>query len=126
MFNAGNVGLIDELCAPDFVEHEEFPGLTTDRDGVKQFVTMMRTAFPDVKMEVQDLIAGGDKVVTRVTMSGTQQGEFAGIPASGRSFSVTTIDIVRFKTGQVVEHWGATDSAKMMEQLGAMPAPGAA
>ena len=126
VFNVGNVALVDELCAPDFVEHEEFPGLTTDRDGVKQFVTMMRTAFPDVKMEVHDLIATGNKVVARITMSGTHRGEFMGMPASSKSFSVTTIDIVRFKNGKAIEHWGATDTAKMMEQLGAIPGPGSA
>ena len=87
---------------------------------------MMRNAFPDARMDVDDLIAEGDKVAARLTMSGTQRGEFAGIPASGKSMSVTTIDIIRFKNGQVVEHWGATDSAKIMEQLGAIPAPGSA
>ena len=126
VFNAGTVGLVDELCAPDFVDHEEFPGLTADREGVKQFVTMMRIAFPDLRMEVHDLIAEGDRVAARITMSGTQRGEFMGLPASGKSFSVTTIDIVRLKDAKVVEHWGATDTAKMMEQLGVIPSSGTA
>ena len=126
VFNAGNIAVVDELVASNFVDHEEFPGLSGGRDGLKQFVTMMRTAFPDARMDVDDLIAEGDKVVARLTMSGTQRGEFAGIPASGKSMNVTTIDIIRFENGQAVEHWGATDSAKMMEQLGAMPAAGSA
>ena len=126
VFNAGNTSVVDELVAPDFVEHEEFPGLSGGRDGLKQFVTMMRTAFPDARMDVHDLMADGDKVVARLTMSGTQRGDFFGIPASGKSMSVTTIDIIRFENGQAVEHWGATDSAKMLEQLGAIPSPGTA
>ena len=126
VFNAGNTGLVDDLVAPDFVYHEEFPGLSGGRDGLKQFVTMMRTAFSDARMNVYDLIADGDKVVARLTMSGTQRGEFAGIPASGKSMSMTTIDIIRFENGQAVEHWGATDSAKMLEQLRAIPAAGSA
>ncbi len=126
VFNAGNIAVVDELVASDFVDHEEFPGLSGDRDGLKQFVTMMRTAFPDARMDVDDLIAEGDKVVARLTMSGTQRGDFAGIPASGKRFSVPTIDIIRFDDGKAVEHWGATDSAKMMEQLGAIPPSGSA
>ena len=126
VFNAGNIAVVDELVASNFVDHEEFPGLSGGRDGLKQFVTMMRTAFPDARMDVDDLIAEGDKVVARLTMSGTQRGEFAGIPASGKSMNVTTIDIIRFENGQAVEHWGVMDSAKMMEQLGAMPAAGSA
>lgn len=117
VFDGGNVGLVDEVCAADFIEHEQFPGLSNDREGVKQFVTMLRAAFSDVRMEIQDLIAEGDKVVARIRMSGTQRGEFNGIPPSGRSFSVNTIDIVRLRDGQAVEHWGVTDTASMMEQL---------
>jgi len=125
VFNKGNVELIDELCAPDFVEHEETPGFETTREGVKQFVTTMRTAFPDMAMTVEDVIAAGNKVIARITMSGTHRGEFMGMPASGKSFSVSTIDIVRFKNGKAAEHWGATDTGKMMEQLGAIAAPAA-
>lgn len=120
--NGGNIDLIDELVAPDVVEHEEFPGLASGREGVKQFFTMMRGAFPDLRMDVEDMIAEGDKVAARVTMSGTQQGEFMGVPPSGKKVSVTSIDIVRFAGGQAAEHWGATDTAAMMEQLGAVPA----
>ena len=124
VMNGGNMGAVDELCAADLVDHEEFPGLAPGREGLKQFVTMMHTAFPDVKMEVHDMVAEGDKVVARLTMSGTQQGEFAGMPASGKSMSISVIDIVRFADGKAVEHWGVTDAAAMMEQLGHAPAAG--
>ncbi len=122
--NGGAVALIDELFAADFVEHEEFPGLASGREGVKQFFTMIRTAFPDFRMDVDDLIAEGDKVVARSTMSGTHKGEFMGMAPSGKQFRVSAIDVVRFTDGKAVEHWGVTDAAGMMEQLGAVPAAG--
>lgn len=122
VFNKGNVDVIDELCAPDFVEHEENLGFETTREGVKQLVTAMRTAFPDLTITVEDMIAAGNKVIARVTMAGPHQGDFMGMPASGRRFKVPAIDIVRFRNGKAAEHWGATDTGKMMEQLGALAA----
>ncbi len=116
--NGGNLALIDELFAPEFVEHEPFPGLGPGREGVRQFFTTMRAAFPDLQMKIDDIIAEGDKAVARVTMSGTHRGEFMGTPPTGKTFNVTTIDIVRFAEGKAAEHWGATDTAGMMEQLG--------
>ena len=118
--NKGNLAVIDELMAADFVEHEAFPGLTADREGVKQFFTMMRKAFPDLKFEVEFYMADGDKVASYLTIHGTHKGEFMGMPASGKKISVRTIDIVRIKDGKTVEHWGVTDGLGMMEQLGAM------
>jgi steroid delta-isomerase-like uncharacterized protein len=125
VINGGNVALIDELFAADFVDHEEFPGLEGGREGVKQFFTMMRTAFPDLRMAIDDLIAEGDKVVARATMSGTHKGEFMGMDPSGKQFRVSAIDVVRFADRKAVEHWGITDAAAMMEQLGAVPAASA-
>ncbi len=120
--NGGNLNAIDELASPDFVDHEAFPGLATGREGVKQFFSLLRTGFPDLRMNVDDLIAERDKVVARATMTGTHQGEFAGIAATGKRVNVPTIDIVRFAAGKLAEHWGVTDTASMMEQLGALPA----
>ena len=123
--NGGKLDMIDELSTPDLVDHEAFPGLEgSGREGVKQFFSMMRGAFPDLQMEVHDMIAEGDKVVARVTMTGTHQGEFMGVPPTGKKISVPTIDIVRFMDGKAAEHWGATDTGSMMEQLGAVPAAG--
>lgn len=115
--NGGQFDLIDELIGPDFVEHEAFPGLSADREGVRKFFEMCRTAFDNFRMDIQDIIAENDKVVIRLTMSGTQRAEFAGVQSRGNSFTVPVIDIVRVANGKVVEHWGATDGASMMEQL---------
>jgi steroid delta-isomerase-like uncharacterized protein len=127
VFNQGNVNAIDELVAPDFIEHEELPpGIPTDREGVKQLSIMLRSAFPDLKATIDDVLAEGDKVVARMTWTGTQKGEFMGIPPTGKSVSIGVIDIVRFAGNKFVEHWGLMDSAGMMQQLGAVPAPGMA
>lgn len=116
--NKGNFAVIDELIAEDFVDHEVFPGLKPDRDGVKEFFTMMRNAFPDLTIKVDFYVADDDKVVAYLTMSGTHKGEFMGMAPTGKKISTRTIDILRIKDGKAVEHWGVTDALTMMEQLG--------
>lgn len=123
VFNQGNISRINELLAPDFVEHEELPGLPPDRESVTLMLTMLRNAFPDFKATIGDVIAEGDKVVVRMTWTGTQQGEFMGLPPSGKPMSMGVIDIFRMEKGKVMEHWGLSDTMAMMEQLGAMPTP---
>ncbi len=122
IFNRGNMSRADELLAPDFVEREELPpGIPRGREGVKQLTTMLRSAFPDFKVTIDDLIAEGDKVVVRSTWSGTHKGEFMGIPPTGKSVSFGVFDIVRITGGKVVEHWGQMDNMRMMQQLGVIP-----
>jgi steroid delta-isomerase-like uncharacterized protein len=124
LFNRGNIAVVDELMAPDFMERELLPpGIPQGREGVKVLTTMFRSAFPDFKATIEDIIAEGDKVVIRMTWSGTQKGEFMGIPASGKRISIGVIDIIRITNGKVVEHWGQMDSMSLMQQLGAIPAP---
>ena len=118
VFSNGNLAVVDELVVKDVIEHEEGP---QGSEGLKQTVTMFRTAFPDLQFSVEDMIAEGDKVVSRITMRGTHKGEFMGIPATDKTFAVQAIDIIRFANGKAVEHWGVTDSAAMMQQLGAAP-----
>lgn len=124
--NKGNMAAADELLAEDFVDHEPFPGIGPGRDGCKQFFSMMRETFPDLNFDTKFMVAEGDKVVIYLTMSGTQKGEFMGMPASGKKFSINTIDIIRIADGKAVEHWGVTDGMTMMQQLGATPAAPAA
>ena len=125
IFNRGNMSRADEFLAPDFVEREELPpGIPRDREGVKQLTIMLRSAFPDFKAAIDDIVAEGDKVVIRQTWSGTHKGEFMGIPPTGKSVSFGVIDIIRIAGGKFVEHWGQMDSMGLMQQLGAIPAPG--
>ncbi len=120
--NAGDVDGFAELLADEFVEHEETPGLAPTKDGVKAFFRMYIAAFPDLRMDVEDIVASGTKVVARVTATGTNRGEFMGMPATGKRIKVQLIDIMRFgDDGLVHEHWGVIDALAMMQQLGAMP-----
>ena len=106
----------------DFVEHEETPGLAPTKDGVKTFFRMYIAAFPDLRMDLDDL-PSGDKVVARVKATGTNTGEFMGMPATGKRVDVQLIDIMRFgDDGLVHEHWGVLDALAMMQQLGVVPA----
>ena len=122
--SAGDIDGFGDHIAEEFVEHEEMPGLEPSKEGVKQMFRMYRAAFPDLRMEVEDVLVSGDKVVARVRATGTQQGEFMGIPATGKSVDVQLIDIIRFgEDGLAREHWGVFDALGMMQQLGAIPAP---
>lgn len=121
VMSEGNLDAVDELCAEDFVEHEEFPGLTPDREGVKGFVTMFRGGFPDLHVEVEEILESEDKVVARIRMQGTHNGEFMGIPASGKKIDVPCIDVVRIADGRAAEHRGITDGMALMQQIGAVP-----
>jgi steroid delta-isomerase-like uncharacterized protein len=122
LLNAGDIDGFGELLADDFVEHEETPGLAPTKVGVKEFFRMYRAAFPDLRMEAEDVVASGDKAVARVRATGTNQGEFMGMPASGKSIDVQLIDIMRFgDDGLVREHWGVIDALAMMQQLGVVP-----
>ena len=122
--NQGNIRVIDELLIPDFVEHEELPpGIPPGREGPKVLFTMLRSGFPDIKATIEHLIAEGDQVVLHMTWTGTQKGEFMGIPPTGKSISINVIDILVIAEGRFVEHWGVMDSMAMMQQLGVAPAP---
>ena len=124
LFNRGNMGVVDEIFAPDFIENEQLPpGIPEGREGVKMLPTILRSAFPDFKATIDDILAEGDKVVIRMTWSGTQKGEFMGVPATGKHVSFGVIDIIRMANGKLVEHWGQMDSMGLMQQLGAIPAP---
>jgi steroid delta-isomerase-like uncharacterized protein len=119
LINAHDTDGMRALLADDFIEHEEQPGGGTSADDVTEFFRALFTAFPDVSMTPQDIIDGGDKVVARVRLTGTHRGDFMGIPATGRQVDIQLIDIMRFgDDGLVHEHWGVSDEARMMQQLG--------
>jgi steroid delta-isomerase-like uncharacterized protein len=121
VLSKGNYDVIDDLVADDFVEHEEMPGLPTGKDSLRAFVEMFRSAFPDLKAETLAVAVDGDEVWAHSRMTGTHQGEFNGIPPTGKSFSVEMIDRVRTRDGKAVEHWGVSDTMGMMTQLGVIP-----
>ena len=118
----GNLGVISELVASNHVYHSN-PQLS-GIDGQKKMVTMYRTAFPDLELTVEDQIAEGDKVVSRITIRGTHKGDLMGTPPTGKHVTITAISIMRFADNKVVEEWELVDEAGMMQQLGVAEAPG--
>ncbi len=124
VFNKKNRAAIDEFIDPHQVDHAAPPGTPGGLEGARQTVTMYLTAFPDLYFTVEDLIAEGDKVVARLTVRGTQQGVFMGIPPTGKHVTVTAIDINCFAGGKSVEHWLNMDTWGLLQQLGVVPMPG--
>jgi predicted ester cyclase len=123
LINAGDIDGFGDLLTADFVEHQAGPGYPPTKEGTLDFFRDLLAAFPDWHMAVQDVIAGQDKTVARVRITGTQGGEFMGIPPTGGSADVELIDIMRFDpAGLVCEHWGVADMLSLMQQLGVVPA----
>ncbi len=123
LISSGDLDGFGELMADDFVEHEQTPGLAPTKDGVIELFRMYRAAFPDLRMHAEEVLVSGNKTVTRVTATGTHQGELMGMPPTGRSVEVKMIDIMGFdEAGRMSEHWGVLDMFSMMQQLGAIPA----
>ena len=121
IFRTGDMSVIDELLASNFVDHNPFPEQAPGPEGMKQVIGMMRTTFPDMQVSVDDMIAEGDRVVARWTGTGTHRGEFMGVPATGNKVTVTGIGIDRIEGGKIVEHWEQFDAMGMMQQIGAIP-----
>ena len=122
LISAGDVSGFGDTLADDFVEHEELPGLAPGKEGVMAFFDMYIAAFPDLRMSPEDVIASGDKAVARVRATGTHQGEFLGMPPTGKNVDVQLVDIIRFgDDGLAREHWGVFDQMAMMQQLGVVP-----
>ncbi len=113
--------MVDRFMAEDFVEHEAIPGMDSSRETPRQMFKMMLAAFPDFRVIVHDMLQDGDKVASRVTFTGTHQGEFMGAPASGNHVEWPVIDILQFRDDKVVAHWGVMDMAGAMAQMGAAP-----
>lgn len=125
VFSAGNLELVDELFATAYVLHNpSVSGEVRGPEGMKQYVNMYRNAFPDTRFTVEDQIAEGDEVVTRWTFRGTHQGELMGIPPTGKRVTITGIAINRLSGGKIEEQWNNFDQLGVLQQLGAVPAPG--
>ncbi len=121
--NAGDIDGFGELVADDFVDHQGGPGFPPTKEGTLAFFRSLVQAFPDMRMTVEDLIAGGDKTVARVGVTGTHKGEFMGVPPTAARVEMQLIDIMRFDaSGLVCEHWGVADMLSLMQQLGVVPA----
>jgi steroid delta-isomerase-like uncharacterized protein len=123
-WRTGDADAFDEVVAPDFVHYAQ--GLPPDLEGMKQALPMFRAAFPDMRLTVEDMIAEGDKVVDRVTVRGTHEGELMGVPPSGNRVEFMETHISRIADGKIVERWNQWDAMGLMQQIGAVPEPGQA
>jgi steroid delta-isomerase-like uncharacterized protein len=118
--NNKDVSFVDRLVDPDFVDHDPAPGQAPGLQGIKDLMQMFFTAFPDLHVTVNRLVADEDTVAGAVTTVGTQDGDFMGIPKSGMKISITELHMMRIANGKMVEHWGVGDGMTMMQQLGVM------
>lgn len=121
VFNQRNLTALDDFYAPDHVDHTLPPGFPAGPQGTKQAIATMLAGFPDLRITIEDMIAEGDKVVTRFITYGTQQGALGSIPPTGKLVAVSTIEITRIADGKIVEDWGLDDRLAMMQQLGLVP-----
>ncbi len=126
VFNQKKRAAIDEFSDPSYVDHTAPPGLPGGIEGQKQLIGMYLTAFPDLHLTVEDMIAEGDKVVSRWTASGTHPGEFMGIPPTGKQLIAKGIEINRIAGRKFVEHWMELDTLGLLQQLGVVPMSGQA
>jgi steroid delta-isomerase-like uncharacterized protein len=124
VFAKWNLGVVDDLVGPEFVGHEMPPGTAPGPVGFKQFYGWLRSAFPDLRYVVDDVIAEGDKVVVRWTWHCTHRGDFMGVPPTGKQATVSGMAIYRLAGGKCVERWVELSLLGLLQQLGAVPTPG--
>ena len=122
VWNRKNLSAVDDIISADYVHHDANSPAATGIDGYKQFVTYYMSAFPDAQFTIHDAFTDGENEVTRWTVTGTHEGELAGIPRTGRRFSVTGISIGRVVNGKITESWNSWDALGMMQQLGVVSA----
>jgi steroid delta-isomerase-like uncharacterized protein len=122
--HAGDLAILDEIAAANYVEHDPLPGQREGIDGLKDRVRMLRDGLAG-HYTIEDMVAEADRVVVRWTNKGTHVGELAGMPATGKTFEIAGIDIYRVEGGKLAEHWHVVDMLSLLQQLGFVPAPGA-
>jgi len=121
VINQKNLEAIDELASDDFFSHDFPPGLPAGSAGLKIFASVLHTAFPDGHLTIDQLIAEGDIVATRITFHGTHTGDFQGIAPTGKEVTVPGMEMVRIVNGRGIEHWGGLNQISLMQQLGVIP-----
>jgi steroid delta-isomerase-like uncharacterized protein len=118
LFNRGDLDRVEEFVTDDFLNHEAWPGEARGPAGLRWRLERLRRAFPDFHMRVEDVLADGDLVAYRATVTGTHRGELLGIPPTDRSFRVEHMHFLRLRDGKAAEHWACRDDLGMLTQLG--------
>ena len=122
-FNEGNLDAVDELVTDSYVRHDPNAPEVRGPEKEKSLIAMYRSAFPDLHFTVQDMVAEGDRVVTRIGIRATHKGELLGIPATEKQLAFTAMELYRIADGKIEEQWVNVDTLGMMQQLGAIPIP---
>ena len=122
--NAGDVDAAVQSFAEDAVDHDPAPDQGPGREGFKGFFETLATAFPDVHIEAEHLVADDENVAVAYTLTGTHEGEFQGIAPTGRKIEVRGLQIGRFEDGKIAERWGSSDELGILQQLDAAPTGG--
>jgi steroid delta-isomerase-like uncharacterized protein len=122
-FNRNRLEELDAIVAMDVVTHSQAPGAPPGLEGAKAVHRQLLQAYPDLHVEIDELVAEGDTVAARFTVTGTDKGGSFGFPPTGRSYRIPGVSFFRIRAGRVVEHWGLQDVFGLMVQLGHLPAP---
>ena len=128
VFNHGHLAAVDQFLAAEYRDANALPGQEPGREGAKRAFSLYQEVFPDLQYTIEEMIAEGDTVVTRVTFRGTHRGAFLGIPPTNRQVNIPAVHITRLVEGTIREHWSVMDDLGLMQQLGvvsAAPTPGA-
>ncbi len=124
VINQKQLAVVDEVAGDNYHSHDFPPGLPPGREGLKIFISVFHAAFPDGHLTIDQMIAEGDTVATRLTFHGTHTGEFQGIAPTGKKVTIPALDMARFESGKLVEHWGGPNQMSLLQQLGVIPAMG--
>ena len=120
IYNSNELDRLTEVVSEDLLTPNIMPGIPYGVEGAKTAHRIMLAGFPDYETIIEDMVAEGDKVAARITMTGTHTGEFMGIPPTGKEVSFTGIYIARIANGKIVEHWGEEDGVSLLQQLGVL------
>lgn len=120
IYNSNELDRLAEVVSEGLLTPKIMPGIPPGMEGAKAAHHLMLAGFPDYHTAIDELIAEGDKVAARITMSGTHTGSFMGVPPTGRFISFTGIYIARIANGKIVEHWGEEDGVSLLQQLGVL------
>ena len=120
----GDLNTVDQILAPNWVDHHPPMPLPQGYEGFQQLTMAFRSAFPDMRIEIEDMLAEGDKVAARLHFRGTNSGSFQGMPPTGKTVEFTATGIFRIVDGKVTDNWVNGDFLGLLQQLGVVPAPG--
>ena len=123
ILNNNRFDLIDEIYSADYVEHTPTEGVAPTREGFKQTAIALKKAFPDLRYTIEDVVESDDKIVHRLTATGTMTSDFLGMAATGKKATWNEIHIGRVVNGRLTEHWGLVDRLGMFVQLGVLESP---